>query len=384
MVNALAAAAARDPQTGRPYSEALALGASGGIAFGNFVFAYTGHLPHVALLTRNTFGPFERTLDNLAIKREVRETTNAERAERNLRMELDAGNFVIVWADKYTLSYTGLGGDQVWAMMPILVIEQEGSDFLVVDGTESAFTVSAEELSRARARVKKDRFQMIVPEAPDPAKIPEGLKHGIKTCCALFLDKPPAGSPNNFGITGLRHWAKMLVDRGNAKGWTRTFPPGPELVQALAGSHGQPGAWDWIERFGTASGADRETYADFLEEAAVWTGLPELRNSVGAWRESADLWRALAEASMPDEVAEFRGLKALKTRYAEIWFTRALESLEERAAIRREMAELTASAASSAVLGEVSQTIFGRMSEIAFQIAAIEEEAVLALRGVVK
>ena len=69
LTNALAALGAVDPHTGKPYSEALALGASGGIAFGYFVFEYKGQLPHVALLTRNTFAPFEPMLDQLAIKR---------------------------------------------------------------------------------------------------------------------------------------------------------------------------------------------------------------------------------------------------------------------------------------------------------------------------
>ena len=84
VVNTLQALGVNDPKTGAPYSEALALGASGGIAFGYFVFEYTGHLPHVAILTRNTFSPFERMLDNLAIRRDSRETTHADKAEENL------------------------------------------------------------------------------------------------------------------------------------------------------------------------------------------------------------------------------------------------------------------------------------------------------------
>src|SRR5690348_4881397 len=108
VANALAAMGVKNPKTGKPYSEALALGASGGIAFGYFVFEYKGHLPHVALLTRNTFSPFERTLDNLAIRREARETTDGARAEKNLRAELDSGNPAIVLADAYSLPYTGL------------------------------------------------------------------------------------------------------------------------------------------------------------------------------------------------------------------------------------------------------------------------------------
>jgi hypothetical protein len=54
--NALALQGIKAPHTGKPYSEALLLGISGGIAFGYFTFEYKGYLPHVALLTRNTFG----------------------------------------------------------------------------------------------------------------------------------------------------------------------------------------------------------------------------------------------------------------------------------------------------------------------------------------
>jgi len=45
------------PHTGNPYSEALLLGVSGGIAFAYMVFQYKGWPAHVSLLTRNTFQP---------------------------------------------------------------------------------------------------------------------------------------------------------------------------------------------------------------------------------------------------------------------------------------------------------------------------------------
>ncbi|MCA9971464.1 MAG: hypothetical protein KC425_14665, partial [Anaerolineales bacterium] len=45
------------PHTGRPYSEALLLGVSGGLALGHFTFAYEGYDPQCNILTRNTFDP---------------------------------------------------------------------------------------------------------------------------------------------------------------------------------------------------------------------------------------------------------------------------------------------------------------------------------------
>jgi len=77
--NAWALRGAKAPHTGQPYSEALLLGISGGITFGYFTFAYTGELPHLALLTRNTFDPFETILERLAPAREVRRTADAAR-----------------------------------------------------------------------------------------------------------------------------------------------------------------------------------------------------------------------------------------------------------------------------------------------------------------
>jgi hypothetical protein len=380
IVDALAAMGVRDPKTGKAYSEALALGASGGIAFGYFVFEYKGYLPHVALLTRNTFSPFDRSLDNLAIRRESRETTDAARAEKNLRAELDLGNPVIVWADAYSLPHTGLCADQMWAMRPLLVVGQEGSDFLVVDRHESAFPLSAEVLSAARSRVKKDRHRMMTLEAPDEERVAEGLLRGIETCLALFLDKPPAGSPNNFGFTGMRNFAAMLVDDKTAKGWGKTFAPGPRLVNALAGEWGQPGIADWIERWGTSASADRDVFAQFLEEAAAWAGIPEVAAGAAAFRESASLWRRLADEAMSDAVDEFRALKTLKQRHSEIWISQGLASLSERASIRNEMANLTARAAESAVLAREGASIRRTLSELVDAIADVEEPLISGLR----
>ena len=98
---------------------------------------------------------------------------------------------------------------------------------------------------------------MTVLEAPDKDRIAEGLIRGIETATALFLDKPPAGSATNFGLAGMKHLAKMLVDQKNPKGWPKIFEPGPVLAQALVGRHAQPGFWHWIEMWGTQGGADQ-------------------------------------------------------------------------------------------------------------------------------
>ena len=106
--NALAVQGVKDPHTGKPYSEALLLGISGGIAFGYFTFEYKGYLPHVAMLPRNTFSPFTTMLERLGIAQDIQQTNKADIAEKNLVHVLESGLYPLVWADQFSLSYKDL------------------------------------------------------------------------------------------------------------------------------------------------------------------------------------------------------------------------------------------------------------------------------------
>ncbi|MGV3616905.1 MAG: BtrH N-terminal domain-containing protein [Fimbriimonas sp.] len=383
IANALAALGATDPKTGKPYSEAMVLGASGGIAFGYFTFEYKGHLPHVALLTRNTFAPFERALEHLAIRRETRETVQAAKGEGNLRRELDAGNAVIVWADAFSMPYRGLPKGAMWAMRPVLVVGQEENEFLLADGSSQVIRISAEELQAARAVVKKDRFRTMTLERPDESALPERLVDCIRACVALALDKPPAGSANNFGIAGMRHFAKVLTDVIGSKSWETMFAPGPRLAQALAGTYGQPGVWDWIQTWGTGPSADRGTYATFLREAAVWTGISALGGVADEFDRSSEVWNRLAQASMPNEVHELLNLRALKSAYRDLWFERGRAMEAGLTEIRREMAALFEKLSEPSVLAPYSRPIREAMAAAVLEIAEIEEGAMRRLREAV-
>jgi hypothetical protein len=277
IVNALHFAGHLDPHTKKPFSEALALGASGGIAFGHFIFEYKGQMPHVAILGRNTFSPFERTLDNLAIRRERYESVTKQKGDENLKREIDLGHTVIAWADVFSLSYSGLKCvAPMWQMNPYFVASYDQYSVYLATGSSTLTKVDAEEFLAARAVVKKDRFRVITLSKPDTDRIPAGLIEGIRACIALFLDKPPAGSANNFGLAGLSHWSKMLRDTKNAQCWSKRFAAGPHMIQALAGGIGQPGVWDWIETWGTSPGADRFAFAKFLKESVAWTNISKL------------------------------------------------------------------------------------------------------------
>lgn len=360
-------------------NEATVLGASGGIAFGYFVFEYTGHLPHVALLTRNTFSPFERALDNLGIRRDTMETVKPEKGLENLKRELDLGHSVVVWADMFSASWNCLNAAQMWAMLPMLVVGYEDDGFWVVDQSQRAILVSTDELQAMRGRVKKDRFKIMVLQGIDENRLKPGLIEGIKTCTALYLDKPPAGSANNFGIAGMEHFVKMVRDDKTALGWGKKFPPGDKFKQAIAGKIGQPGIWDWIERWGSNSGADRGTYAEFLRDASSVIG-KDFSNVAAQFDESAKHWRELAEASLRDSIPVLAEMKKIKLEMAQLRMTDPAGSIEKRTQLKQQYAETWEHADDlESNSKQIRESIASKMEEI----SPLEKSAITELRNLV-
>jgi hypothetical protein len=381
--NALACRGAKAPHTGEPYSEALLLGISGGIAFGYFVFEYKGYLPHVALLTRNTFSPFETILERLAIPHEVRQTTNPEQGQVNLLAALDGGQAAIVWADRFSLPYTGLSRrDDNWGMLPILVHGYEGETFHVADGSRRSFHVSFGDLAQARGRVKQDRFRLITLDPPEPARLPAAVQKGIWQCLTLFTEPPPKGSKDNFGFAAYQRWAKMLGNTRHKQSWERTFAPGARMYQALAGSVAQPGAYGWIMHWGAGPDAERGVYADFLEEAAVILGRPGLREAAGLFRLSAQAWHDLAQGLLPDEVPLLSEARALHDRRHALYVEQGEAARDELAAIQARLGEIERCAAEAFPLTDAeAAALRGRLRQHVLKVHEAEVKAVEALQA---
>ena len=199
--NALAMQGVKAPHTGKPYSEALLLGISGGIAFGYFTFEYKGYLPHVAMLPRNTFSPFTTILERLGIAQDIQQTNKAEIAERNLTQALESGLFPLVWADQFSLPYNDLSpADMMWNMIPSLAIETDGQSVAMVDRSSQPFHVSMRELTKARGRVKEDKNKLMTLDAPQTTKLAAAVHKGICQTISLFTEEPPKGGRDNFGF----------------------------------------------------------------------------------------------------------------------------------------------------------------------------------------
>lgn len=380
--NALALQGFTAPHTGEPFSEALLLGVSGGITFAYFTFEYTGNLPHLALLPRNTFDPFPTILERLGIAQDVQQTNKAEIAEKNLVEALEGGRFPILWADQFSLSYNDLGyNSSMWIMYPILAVGMEGKDVLIADRSSQHLPVSMDELTKARGRVKEDRYRQITLDAPQPAKLAAAVSKGIYQCLQLFTEKPPRGAAHNFGFAAYERLADLLVNTRNKQSWERFFAPGIRMYHALAGAVGQPGAYTWIQTWGAAPGAERGLYADFLEEAAEILKKPALKDSAEIFRKSYWIWCEFADALLPDDLPLLGESKGLIQRKHDLFIEQGEAALPEIKQINARLNEMLAQSETGFPLSPVEAADFrSNLRDLLLQISAAEQKAVESLQ----
>lgn len=332
------------PHTDMPYSEAFLLGVSGGLAFGYFTFHYEGHDPQCNLLTRNTFDPLDTMLSRLGVVQTVQRTGKADTAVANLLDALDSGVPPLVWADAYSLPYNGLSNASgMWQMSPLVVYGYDPDDdvALVADRAAVSLRISTANLHEARARVKKDKFQLLTLSAPQTEKLASAVTAGIWDTVNLYTEKPPKGSKNNFGLAAYQFWAKMLTNEKQKRCWAKLFPPGRDLYAGVTF------AYHMAFQFGKGvhSRADRALYADFLDEAAVLLSRPALRKAAEQFRTAGEAWRNLGQALLPDEIEPFGRARALLDKQHQLFVEAGGASLEERQQIAAQLDALQAEVA---------------------------------------
>lgn len=383
--NALALQGVKASHTGKPYSEALLLGVSGGIAFGYFTFEYKGYLPHVALLTRNTFNPFNTILERLGIAQDVQQTHKAETAEKNLRDALDAGLHPLLWADYSLLSYNDLPYNEgMWGMLPLLAVGSDGSTVAVADRSSQPLHVSMADLTKARGRVKDDKYRLMTLSAPQASKLAGAVHKGICQAIQLFTEEPPKGARDNFGFAAYQKLADMLVNTRNKHSWERFFPAGVRMYHALAGSPSQPGAYQWVNTWGAGDGAERGLYADFLEEAVDILKKPALKDAARKFRESYRLWLDFGDALLPDDVPMLGESKGLIKRKHDLFVRQGEAALPEIRKCNVRLRELLKASETDFPLSEAQAAgLRAHLRDVLLRISAVEKEAVDLLQAAV-
>jgi len=242
------------PHTKSAPSEALLLGLSGGITFGYFSFAYKGLDPHVALLTLNTFDPLENLFNRLGVIRTVKQTTDSSKAEYNLKDALDNGQPVLVWVDRMSLPYStydGSLGNEMYEMIPIVVYgyDTRKKIYKIADQSRVPMQISAFDLHRSRARVKKDRFRQTTLSLLSFDKLAQGVASGIRASIQSFYISPVKGHARNFGFAAYQRWVDVLKDNKDKQSWQKIFPFGRPMFAGLVS------AFERIELFGTGGAA---------------------------------------------------------------------------------------------------------------------------------
>lgn len=290
------------PHTGQPYSEALLMGISGGAVMAYFSFAYQGYDPHVALLTRNTFDPLNTLLERLGVVQDIRQTSKPERAVRNLEDILDSGLPALTWADVFSMPYNALYTDKdMWLMYPIVVYgyEPEEDRVWIADRALVPLTITTGELAAVRGRVKQDKHRLLTLSPPDAGKLPGAVQKGLWDCIKLYTEAPPKGSRENFGFAAYQRWVKLLQKPKEKQSWERVFPPGRPMYAGLVTTYRS------ISQFSDCEDAERETFAAFLDEAAIILDRPALKQAGELFRKAGNAWTALAHALLPDEIPPF-------------------------------------------------------------------------------
>jgi hypothetical protein len=368
------------PHTGEPYSEALLLGVSGGVTFGYFTFHYEGYDPQCNILMRNTFDPLDTLLARLGVVQKRQQTASAERAAAVLQDTLAGGEPAIVWADRWSLPYNALTHDErMWGAFPLVVYgyEVDADVVHIADRAAVPLTVTTAELAAARGRIKKIRHRLLTLDAPRPEKLATAVRQGLADTVRLFTEKPPKGSANNFGLSGLAYWAKMLREPKGRKSWARLFPAGPALYAGLTS------AYEFALLFGkgTAGDAERGLYADFLDEAALLLEQPALRETAVRYRHAAAAWRELPALLLPDDVAPFAEARDLLNRRHALFLEQGGAAQAEIVTINERLAALRRSMETGFPLTEAEAAAQQEgLAEAVLRIRAAEETAVLGLK----
>ncbi len=315
------------PHTGKPYTEALLMGVSGGVLMGYFSFAYEGHDPHVAILTRNTFNPLDTLLTRLGIVQHLLHTTDAGKGLKNLLETLEEGSPAIVWADAFSLPYNGLTPKaEWWGMFPILVYGYETDDDTVwiADRAAVPLTVTPAELAAARARVKKDKFRLLTLDPPDPDKLPVAVQQGLWDCLKRYTEAPVKSAKANFGLAAFQRWADVLTKPKDKQSWEKIFPAGVKMYAGLSSA---------FDRFGLggAVGAqrDRALYADFLDEASRVLERPALKQAAELFRACGQGWGELGVALLPGKIPPFKETRELLLRRRKLFVEKGGQALAE-------------------------------------------------------
>lgn len=320
------------PHTGKPYTEAMLMGINGGLCAGYFAFDYQGFDPHIHFLTRYLFDETPGAVfERLGIAMHKQQSTNPDKATANLIGALAKGTPAAVWLDvmsAYDECNPPMPG--FWLVMPVVVYgcDLKSDRVHIADRARVPLTTSVAQFTAARGRIKKHRYQMMTIGAPNPDKLPDAIRAGIRACIDIFVNEPPVGSKSSFGLDAYQKWAKLLTDTKGKQSWAVMFEPGRKMYCGLTT------AYRYIELWYTGGRGSRHIYADFLDEAAKVLNSATLNEAAVQFRQCANRWDAFTAALLPDHIEPFRESRELMRQDYDLFLSQGISALPQRQQIQ--------------------------------------------------
>lgn len=367
----------------QPLSEAMVFGISGGIGFAYFTMSYQGQIPNLyvgaAHRYKTKFGEymvpfFERT----GLKQKVKTASTANAAEKYLLQALGQGQPVIVHADLGVLPYDVAGRTYIDHALVVERFNEQDDTYVVADRAGVPVTIGREELRRARESISSLKNRACIIEAPVPTEIDlkDAIRAGI-VACYQTLQNPPTPK-GNFGLEGMRKWAKLINDPKNKSGWPTLFPQGLPLYQALHMT------FLFIEILQSSRGALRGLYADYLREASAVLEIPQLADVASRYDQLSAMWTGLAEAALSSDVPLLATTKQFERQKDELFRNRGLDALDDLRTIEDELRSLKEQAMNEFPLNEsASRELLDNLRARIEEIVQAEEAAIADLQQLV-
>ena len=289
LTRALAAAGVVNPVDGKPFSEPIVFGLGGGIGFQYMVFVYEGWTSIALDGRRNTLyfekeGFIEHACARLGVPLKIQQLPSPETAEKRLRAALRTAPEVALTFDLVKLPGYADGPYVPYMPTPVTVSER-GPDLAVTGLPGGTTTMSWPDVIEARwAQQKKYGGLFVLGEPGDRPDVAAAVRDSISRTAECLLEPSKTSFDANFGIPGIRKWARMLTDEKDAKGWPKLCPDDEALGMALLSV-----------RRGLGETASRGQFAAFLAEAATLLGDPKLTRSAAAYDDLARRWAKLTD-----------------------------------------------------------------------------------------
>jgi len=387
-----------DPYSGEPFTESMIMGIGGGLGLEYLTFTMKSKYFPPEKRGRTTFflrfwytgrDFLDKMASRIGATLTIHQTSSRAKGFMALTDSLKENKPVITnlsvasreadpddirYLPYYTLPYTWIGNYN--HSVVIYGIDEETGLVHVADWSRQPLTLTLDEMAEARAAVPGRRHLAIVVAPPmKVGDLEDAIRTGIRECCQELMK--PAAASALFGVNSLEKWSKRIANPKDKRSWVQLFSGHERLFDVLTQVHGL------IEFFNSSGGALRAVYADFLEEASYVINDPELNKVALLYRDLANKWVELANATLPDSVPLFKDARRAVVKWNEIFLTKGQSSTRELEEAAEKVRSIRRQVVESFPLNEKEvQDLLENMSKHLMGLYSREREALAALKSV--